>query len=67
VAVGAVLAGCLALFVFFAPVLMALPLTPEEWRSRMWLTDCERPGAETLTLPDDEISQGPPPSGWCWI
>jgi hypothetical protein len=67
VAVGAVLAGCLALFVFFAPVLMALPLTPEEWRSRMWLTDCERPGAETLALPDDEISQGPPPSGWCWI
>jgi dolichyl-phosphate-mannose--protein O-mannosyl transferase len=67
VAVGAALAGCLALFVFFAPVLMALPLTPEEWRSRMWLTDCARPGAETLALPDDEISQGPPPSGWCWI
>jgi dolichyl-phosphate-mannose--protein O-mannosyl transferase len=67
VATGAVLAGCLALFVFFFPVLTALPVSPDVWRSRMWLTDCERPGAETLALPDDEINQGPPPSGWCWI
>jgi dolichyl-phosphate-mannose--protein O-mannosyl transferase len=67
VATGAVLAGCLALFVFFFPVLTALPVSPEAWRSRMWLADCDRPGAETLQLPDDEISEGPPPSGWCWI
>lgn len=67
VATGTVLAGCLALFVFFFPVLTALPVSPDAWRSRMWLTDCERPGAPTLQLPDDEINQGPPPSGWCWI
>jgi dolichyl-phosphate-mannose--protein O-mannosyl transferase len=67
VATGAVLAACLALFVFFFPVLTALPLSPDEWRSRIWLTDCARPGAETLELPDDKISSGPPPSGWCWI
>ncbi|HEY7332963.1 MAG TPA: phospholipid carrier-dependent glycosyltransferase [Candidatus Limnocylindria bacterium] len=67
VATGAVLAGCLALLVFFLPVLTALPLEPDAWRGRMWLTACERPGAVTITLPDDEINEGPPPSGWCWI
>jgi dolichyl-phosphate-mannose--protein O-mannosyl transferase len=67
VTTGAVLAGCLALFVFFFPVLTALPVSPDAWQSRMWLTDCERPGAETLVLPNDEVFEGPPPSGWCWI
>ena len=54
-------------FVYFFPVLTAAPLSPDEWRSRIWFTDCGRPGAPTLILPDDEINQGPPPSGWCWI
>jgi dolichyl-phosphate-mannose--protein O-mannosyl transferase len=54
-------------FVFFYPVLTAAPMTPDAWRSRIWFSDCARPGAPTLTLPDDEINQGPPPSGWCWI
>ena len=54
-------------FVFFYPILSAAPLSPDGWRSRIWFTDCGRPGAPTLTLPDDEINQGPPPSGWCWI
>lgn len=67
VATATVAAACLALFAFFFPVLAALPMAPEEWRARMWLTDCARPGAEALPLPDDTISQGPPPSGWCWI
>jgi dolichyl-phosphate-mannose-protein mannosyltransferase len=67
VATGAVLAGCLALFIFFFPVLTALPLSPEDWRSRMWLTDCDRPGAARLAVPDDAIMEGPPPAGWCWI
>ena len=52
---------------FFYPLLTAQPLTPDEWRARMWLTDCQRSGAPTLELPDDEISSGSPPSGWCWI
>jgi dolichyl-phosphate-mannose-protein mannosyltransferase len=65
----AALAGVaiIGLFAFFLPVLAALPLDPDAWRARMWLTDCARPGAATLNLPDDEISSGPPPSGWCWI
>lgn len=57
----------LGLFAFFFPILAALPLQPDDWRSRIWLADCERPGAPTLHLPDDEISSGPPPDGWCWI
>ena len=67
--VGAVAVGValVALFAFFFPVLTALPLDEDGWRTRMWLTDCARPGAPTLQLPDDEISDGAPPSGWCWI
>jgi dolichyl-phosphate-mannose-protein mannosyltransferase len=56
-----------ASFVFFLPILTAQPLTPEAWRARIWFADCDRPGAPTLELPDDEINRGPPPSGWCWI
>lgn len=67
VAAAAFAAATLVLFLFFFPVLTALPLEPDAWRSRIWLADCERPGAPTLTLPDDEINSGPPPAGWCWI
>jgi dolichyl-phosphate-mannose-protein mannosyltransferase len=56
-----------ASFVFFYPVLTAAPLTPDDWQSRIWFTDCTRPGAPTLTVPNDEIDRGPPPTGWCWI
>jgi dolichyl-phosphate-mannose--protein O-mannosyl transferase len=62
-AVTAAIAG----FLFFWPILTASPLAPDDWRQRMWLTDCERPGAPTLELPDDTINTGPPPNGWCWI
>lgn len=54
-------------FAFFWPVLSAAPLTPDGWRSRIWFADCDRPGAPTLELPDDQVNQGPPPGGWCWI
>jgi dolichyl-phosphate-mannose--protein O-mannosyl transferase len=57
----------LASFAFYVPVLTALPLTPDDWRARMLFRDCDRPGAPSLELPDDEISSGPPPDGWCWI
>ncbi|MEP6468539.1 MAG: phospholipid carrier-dependent glycosyltransferase [Chloroflexota bacterium] len=59
--------GLVVLFAFFFPILTALPLQPDEWRSRMWLTDCDRPGAPNLELPDARVSSGPPPDGWCWI
>lgn len=61
------LAGALAGFLFFWPLATAVPLSPDDWHMRMWFTDCERPGAQTLTLPDDTINSGPPPDGWCWI
>ncbi|HJT64114.1 MAG TPA: phospholipid carrier-dependent glycosyltransferase [Candidatus Limnocylindria bacterium] len=61
------LAGALAAFVLFWPIATASPLAPDDWRLRMWFTDCERPGAPTLELPDDTINSGPPPDGWCWV
>lgn len=67
IGVGVAATAVAASFVFFYPILTAAPLAPDDWRSRIWFADCSRPGAPTLTLPDDEINQGPPPSGWCWI
>jgi dolichyl-phosphate-mannose-protein mannosyltransferase len=67
VAAGVFGVAVLASFVFWIPVLAALPLEPDDWRARVLFRDCERPGAPTLELPDDEISSGPPPRGWCWI
>jgi dolichyl-phosphate-mannose-protein mannosyltransferase len=56
-----------ASFVFYLPLLTALPLDPDGWRMRILFADCERTGAPTQTLPDDSTSQGIPPDGWCWI
>jgi dolichyl-phosphate-mannose-protein mannosyltransferase len=62
------LAAALAGFLFFWPIATASPLAPDDWRLRMWFTNCERPdGAPTLELPDDSSNIGPPPEGWCWI
>jgi dolichyl-phosphate-mannose-protein mannosyltransferase len=57
----------IASFAFFAPVVVAFPLEPDAWRSRMLFTDCERPDGTNPTLPDDTTSSGAPPAGWCWI
>jgi dolichyl-phosphate-mannose-protein mannosyltransferase len=54
-------------FVVFFPGRTAQPLSPNDWRARIWFTDCARPGAPTLELPNDVIDKGPPPNGWCWI
>jgi dolichyl-phosphate-mannose-protein mannosyltransferase len=54
-------------FIFFFPVLTAQALSPDDWRARIWFTDCARPDAPTLELPNDVIDKGPPPGGWCWI
>jgi dolichyl-phosphate-mannose--protein O-mannosyl transferase len=63
-----IVVAAIAGFVFFLPIATAQPLEPDDWRLRMWFTDCERPGgAPTLELPDDTINTGPPPDGWCWI
>ncbi len=67
VATGLAATAVAASFVFFYPILTAASMTPDQWRARIWFSDCARPGAPTLTLPDDEINQGSPPRGWCWI
>jgi dolichyl-phosphate-mannose-protein mannosyltransferase len=67
IAIGLATIAVAVSFVCFYPILTAAPLTPDEWRSRIWFSDCSRPGAPTLVVPDDEINRGPPPSGWCWI
>jgi dolichyl-phosphate-mannose--protein O-mannosyl transferase len=66
-ALGVGLTAALAAAFFFWPVATATPLPSDEWRLRMWFSDCERPGAPTLSLPDDTVNSGPPPDGWCWI
>jgi dolichyl-phosphate-mannose--protein O-mannosyl transferase len=66
-AMGVAAASVAVSLAFFWPVLTAAPLTPHDWRARIWFTDCDRPGAPTLELPDDQVNQGPPPGGWCWI
>jgi dolichyl-phosphate-mannose-protein mannosyltransferase len=67
VALAVGLALTVASFLFFWPLATAADLSPADWRLRMLFTDCERPGAPTLILPDDTINSGPPPDGWCWI
>jgi dolichyl-phosphate-mannose-protein mannosyltransferase len=54
-------------FIFYLPLLTALPISPEAWQTRMLFRDCERPGAPAQALPDDTTSEGAPPAGWCWI
>jgi dolichyl-phosphate-mannose--protein O-mannosyl transferase len=66
-AVAAFAIASVVLLAFFFPLLTALPVSPDAWRARMWLTTCARPDAPTLELPDSEISSGPAPDGWCWI
>jgi dolichyl-phosphate-mannose-protein mannosyltransferase len=54
-------------FAFFLPLLVALPLAPAEWQTRMLFRDCDRPDGVVQELPDDTTSEGTPPDGWCWI
>ena len=56
-----------ASFAFYLPLLVALPLSPGDWHTRMLFRDCERPDGVVQTLPDDTTSEGAPPDGWCWI
>jgi len=49
-------------FAFYLPLLTALPVSPQDWRTRILFTDC---GGQVI--PDDTTSQGSPPPGWCWI
>jgi dolichyl-phosphate-mannose-protein mannosyltransferase len=67
VLVGVAGSAILVAFLIYWPLLVAAPLAPEDWRRLMLFTDCDRPGAATVTLPDAITSSGLPPEGWCWI
>jgi dolichyl-phosphate-mannose--protein O-mannosyl transferase len=67
VAVGAWALVVLAAFAFWLPLATALPLSAEDWRTRILFTDCQRPDGSSPDLPDDTTSEGEPPPGWCWI
>ncbi|MEO7296658.1 MAG: hypothetical protein ABIZ57_10985, partial [Candidatus Limnocylindria bacterium] len=67
VAAGAYGLVIVASFVFYLPLLTALPVEPSDWRTRILFADCERADGAAPSLPDDSTSQGVPPDGWCWI
>jgi dolichyl-phosphate-mannose-protein mannosyltransferase len=75
---GAVLAS----FVFFYPVLAAVPVPEDAWRARVLFDDCDLQGVSLSTIelpagvtppPDtpgpypEATMRGSPPDGWCWI
>ncbi len=78
-AIGVAAVAVAVSFAFFWPVLTASPLSPSDWRSRIWFWDCSRPGSPTISMPHDQnafwlkliedfaVNPGPPPTGWCWI
>jgi dolichyl-phosphate-mannose--protein O-mannosyl transferase len=83
VAIGLFAATTIGLFVYFYPVMTKRPLSPEQWKGRIWFDeeDCRfRPAPEPVTSTEtgpggrviirtsDETTQGgEPPPGWCWI
>ena len=63
--VAALGAGTIGLFLFFYPLLTAVPLRHEPWRDRILFTDC---GQEITGAPlRPRTEPGPAPGGWCWI
>lgn len=71
-----------ALFVFYLPLLAAVGIPYESWRTRIWVFDnCDKPppvaketvttetkGANTIVKTTTAKSQESlPPEGWCWI
>jgi dolichyl-phosphate-mannose--protein O-mannosyl transferase len=67
VAVGVAALLVVAAFAFWLPLATALPLAPDDWRTRILFDDCERPDGSVPEVPDDTSSEGDPPAGWCWI
>lgn len=76
-------AGAVAAFLFFQPLLYKSTISRERWDSRIWFDDkgCERPsgtptkttvteltgGQETTVVKDTLDNSSLPPIGWCWI
>jgi dolichyl-phosphate-mannose-protein mannosyltransferase len=64
-AVAAFAAVMVALFLFYYPLLTAVPLSYPSWRDRILFTDCGEEEAEARLKP--QTRPGAPPAGWCWV
>jgi dolichyl-phosphate-mannose-protein mannosyltransferase len=62
-AMAAFAVGAVALFAFYYPILAAVPLNEQAWRSRILFSDCK---PQKLPASVDTTHGAPPPSGWCW-
>ena len=65
--VAAFAAAAIALFVFYYPVMTAVPTSYTSWRARMIFRDC---GDHVFRAGDrsfPNLGTGRPPTGWCWI
>lgn len=63
----ALVAVCVGSFVFYYPLLVARPITPDSWRHRILLQDCQQSQQDhTRSELRPRTSAGPPPPGWCW-
>jgi len=75
-------AGVIATFAFYYPLLTKRTLPEPQWRSRIWIFDnCDKPPAEKVTTTvtvtengeakvttsESDPSGSIPPPGWCWI
>ena len=75
------LAGTVASFAYFYPVMTELPLSQRQWDARIWFESCDRepPAVKTSTTVErrrlstitrTELKteqESPPTEGWCWI
>jgi dolichyl-phosphate-mannose-protein mannosyltransferase len=81
-AIGLFAAITIGLFAYFYPLVGKRPLSPEQWRDRMWFDDCDSgppktrvvtatetgAGGKTILRTSTEAVEGQrPPEGWCWI
>jgi dolichyl-phosphate-mannose--protein O-mannosyl transferase len=64
-AVAAFAAVTVGLFLFYYPLLTAVPLSYPSWRDRILFTDCGEEEAEARLEP--QTRPGIPPAGWCWV
>jgi hypothetical protein len=74
--------GAVGLFVFYYPLLAAVPIPQTDWNTRISIFDsCQKPrgpvttstitttikGTETTSETTERDNSSLPPSGWCWI
>jgi dolichyl-phosphate-mannose-protein mannosyltransferase len=64
-AVAAFVAAAVAGFLFYHPLLTAIPQRYESWRARIVFADCGQGQTEGRLRP--QTQPGLPPAGWCWV